>query len=135
VQHFARVLVSPSQATSLLTAGASGLRAVKEGSGGAYVKVLQPEDTPFCALDGDRVTQISGGPVQVRLFCKSSTGVHRLQCVRATVVRSKVHLSLCCWALGGIDYYCMCSPCLSLSVDWGKNGSHAVVCADWQVSR
>jgi hypothetical protein len=66
VQHFARVLVTPSQATSLLTAGASGLRAVKEGSGGAYVKVLLPEETPLCALDGDRVTQISGGPVQVR---------------------------------------------------------------------
>ncbi|KAF6250642.1 hypothetical protein COO60DRAFT_1646407 [Scenedesmus sp. NREL 46B-D3] len=65
VQHFARVLVSPSQANSLLTAGAAGLRAVKEGSGGAYVKVLLPEDSPFCALDGDRVTQISGGPVQV----------------------------------------------------------------------
>jgi hypothetical protein len=65
VQHVARVLVSPSQASSLLTAGAAGLRAVKEGSGGAYVKVLLPEDSPFCALEGDRVTQISGGPVQV----------------------------------------------------------------------
>jgi hypothetical protein len=74
VQHVARVLVTPSQATSLLTAGAAGLRAVKEGSGGAYVKVLLPEDSPFCALDGDRVTQISGGPVQVgRLGCLGRT--------------------------------------------------------------
>lgn len=64
MQHVARVLVSPGQATSLLTAGAGGLRAVKDGSG-AFVKVLQPEDSPWCSLEGDRVTHIVGGPVQV----------------------------------------------------------------------
>lgn len=64
VQHVARMLVSHSQANSLLTAGASGLRAIKDQSG-AFVKVLQADESPFCALEGDRVAQVVGTAEQV----------------------------------------------------------------------
>jgi hypothetical protein len=60
MQHQARLLISTSQANSLLTAGAYSLRSVKEGSG-AYVKVLLPDEAPLCALEGDRVTQVNCG--------------------------------------------------------------------------
>lgn len=64
MQHTARLLVSPSQASSLLTAGAAGLRSVKEQSS-AFVKVLQADESPYCCLEGDRITQVIGTAQQV----------------------------------------------------------------------
>jgi hypothetical protein len=81
---------------------------VKEGSGGAYVKVLQPEDTPFCALDGDRVTQISGGPVQVRLQEWQWGCMRRICAALHSMVNSKTTFVniVCITSLGLSDGEC-----------------------------
>jgi hypothetical protein len=64
MQHVARLLLGHSQSLSLLAHGAVALRAIKEGSG-ARLQVLFPEDSPLCALEGDRVAQLTGRAEQV----------------------------------------------------------------------
>jgi hypothetical protein len=44
--------------------GAVALKSIKEGSG-ARLQVHFPEDSPLCALDGDRVAHLSGRAEQV----------------------------------------------------------------------
>lgn len=64
MQHVVRLLLGHSQSLSLLAHGAAALKSIKEASG-SRLQVHFPEDSPLCALDGDRVAQLSGRAEQV----------------------------------------------------------------------
>lgn len=54
-----RLLVAGTQAGSLIGRQGATIKAIQEGSG-AIVRVLGPEDLPFCALADDRLVEVQG---------------------------------------------------------------------------
>lgn len=64
MQHVARLLLGHSQSMSLLAHGAAALKAIKEHSG-VRLQVQFPEDSPLCALEGDRVAHMAGRAEQL----------------------------------------------------------------------
>ena len=59
-----RMLVNRTQAGSIIGKGGSIIKNIRETTG-AHVKILPPEDLPQCALDNDRVVQITGNAEQL----------------------------------------------------------------------
>jgi hypothetical protein len=64
VQHTVRLLVTSSQAERLTAEEGAHLQQVLSDSHGAQARVLAPEETPLCGLDGDRVLTASGSAEQ-----------------------------------------------------------------------
>lgn len=59
-----RMLVNRTQAGSIIGKGGSIIKNIRETTG-AHVKILPPEDLPQCALDNDRVVQITANAEQL----------------------------------------------------------------------